>query len=123
MNLIRGSLENPIARVMVTLALVGLGVLAFTHLAIDLFPDVTYPVATVVTEYTGASPADIETTVTRPIEKAVSRITNVRFVSSYSREGLSVVVIEFTWGTDLDAAAIDIQQNVNQILDLSSLIH
>lgn len=117
MNLIRGSLENPIARVMVTLALVGLGVLAFTHLAIDLFPDVTYPVATVVTEYTGASPADIETTVTRPIEKVVSRITNVRFVSSYSREGLSVVVIEFTWGTDLDAAAIDIQQNVNQILD------
>ncbi|MBI4391197.1 MAG: efflux RND transporter permease subunit [candidate division NC10 bacterium] len=117
MNLIRGSLENPIARVMVTLAFVGLGVLAFTHLAIDLFPEVSYPVATVVIEYTGASPADIETTVTRPIEKVVSRITNVRFVSSYSREGISVVVIEFTWGTNLDAAAIDIQQNVNQILD------
>lgn len=117
MNLIKGSLDNPVARFMITLGFMVLGVISFTNLAIDLFPEITYPVGGVVTEYRGATPEDVETGVTRPIEKAVSRIQGVRYVSSYSREGISIVSIQFNWGTNLDAASIDIQQNVSAIGD------
>lgn len=112
MNLIKGSLDNPVARFMVTVGIMVLGVISFTNLAIDLLPEITSPVAGVVTNYRGATPEDIETAVTRLIEKTVSRIQGVRSVASYSREGVSLVTLQFNWGTDLDAASIDMQQNV-----------
>ncbi len=115
MDLIRGSLKNPVARFMMAIGIILLGIIAFQHLAIDLFPDISYPIVSISTEYEGASPEDIEISLTRPIEKRVSRIQNVRFVSSRSREGISTVVVEFYWGTNLDVAATDIQQAINQI--------
>ncbi len=118
MDIIRGSLKNPVTLFMVAIGILLLGVIAFSNLAIDLFPEITYPIVSVVTEYEGASPEDIEITITRPIEKRVSRIQNVRYVSSRSREGISTVNIEFYWGTNLDTASNDIQQSLNQILDL-----
>ena len=85
MDMIRGSLKNPVARFMVAIGIILLGMIAFSDLAIDLFPDISYPIITVSTEYPGASPQDIEISVTRLIEKRVSRIQNVRYVSSRSR--------------------------------------
>ncbi len=118
MDIIRGSLKNPVARLMVAIGIILLGMIAFSNLAIDLFPEISYPVVSVVTDYPGASPEDVEITITRPIEKRVSRIQNVRHVSSRSREGTSVVTVEFYWGTDLDIASTDIQRNINEILDI-----
>ena len=117
MDIIRGSLKNPVARFMMAIGIILLGIIAFSNLAIDLFPDISYPIVSISTEYPGASPEDIEMSVTRRIEKRVSRIQNVRYVSSRSREGISNVNIEFYWGTDLDTAATDVQQSINQILD------
>lgn len=117
MDIIRGSLKNPVARFMFAIGIILLGVIAFSNLAIDLFPDISYPIIAVTTEYPGASPEDIEITITRPIEKRVSRIQNVRYVSSRSREGVSTLNIEFYWGTNLDVASTDIQQSISQILD------
>jgi len=102
---------------MFAIGIILLGVIAFSNLAIDLFPDISYPIIAVTTEYPGASPEDIEITITRPIEKRVSRIQNVRYVSSRSREGVSTLNIEFYWGTNLDVASTDIQQSISQILD------
>ena len=117
MDLIKGSLKNPVARFMMAIGIILLGIIAFQHLAIDLFPDISYPIVSVSTEYEGASPEDIEISLTRPIEKRVSRIQNVRHVSSRSREGMSTVMLEFYWGTNLDVASTDIQQAINQIND------
>ena len=117
MDMIRGSLKNPVARFMVAIGIIVLGMIAFSNLAIDLFPDVSYPIISISTEYQGASPEDIEISVTRLIEKRVSRIQNVRYVSSRSRESYSTVIVEFYWGTNLDVASSDIQQSINQILD------
>src|SRR4030042_6081225 len=118
MDMIPGSLKNPVARFMVAIGIILLGIIAFSNLAIDLFPDITYPVISAVTEYTGASPEDIEITITRLVEKRMSRIQNVRHVSSRSREGLSSVTMEFYWGTDLDVASNDIQRSLSEIQDL-----
>jgi len=115
MDLIRGSLKNPVARFMMAIGIILLGIIAFQHLAIDLFPDISYPIVSVATEYEGASPEDIEITLSRPIEKRLSRIQNVRYISSRSREGISNVIVEFYWGTNLDVAATDIQQALSQI--------
>ena len=117
MDLIKGSLDNPVARFMITIGIMLLGVISFTNLAIDLFPEITYPVAGVTTDYRGATPEDIETAITRPVEKAVSRIQGVRYVASYSRDGISLVSIQFNWGTNLDTASNDIQQNLNTIVN------
>ena len=117
MDMIRGSLKNPVARYMMASGIILLGMIAFSNLAIDLFPDISYPIVTVTTEYSGASPQDIEISVTRLIEKRLSRIQNVRHISSRSREGFSNVTVEFYWGTNLDVASADIQQSLNQILD------
>src|SRR5512136_38122 len=115
MDLIKGSLKNPVARFMMAIGIILIGVIAFQHLAIDLFPDISYPIISVSTEYEGASPEDIEITLTRPIEKRLSRIQNVRYISSRSREGISNVIVEFYWGANLDVAANDIQQALSQI--------
>jgi len=117
MDLIRGSLKNPVARYMMASGIILLGMIAFSNLAIDLFPEISYPIVTVTTEYTGAGPQDIEISVTRLIEKRLSRIQNVRHISSRSRESFSNVTVEFYWGTNLDVASADIQQSLNQILD------
>lgn len=117
MDLIRGSLKNPVARFMMAFGIILLGAIAFSNLAIDLFPEISYPIIAVTTEYPGASPEDIETSITRLIEKRVSRIQNVRHVSSRSREGISTVNVEFYWGTNLDLASVDIQQSLSQIKD------
>jgi len=117
MDLIRGSLKNPVARFMMAIGIILLGVIAFQHLAIDLFPDISYPIVSVATEYEGASPEDIEISLTRPIEKRLSRIQNVRYISSRSREGISNVIVEFYWGANLDVAVSDIQQAIGQIKD------
>ncbi len=118
MDFIKVFLRNPVARLMISIGIILLGIIAFSNLAIDLFPDISYPVVSVVTEYPGASPEDIEVSVTRLIEKRVSRIQNVRYVSSRSREGISIVTIEFYWGTNLDTASIDVQQSLSQIQNL-----
>src|SRR5512139_1044033 len=117
MDLIKGSLKNPVARFMMAIGIILLGVIAFQHLAIDLFPDISYPIVSVATEYEGASPEDIEISLTRPIEKRLSRIQNVRYISSRSREGISNVIVEFYWGTNLDVAVSDIQQAIGQFKD------
>ena len=117
MDMIRASLKNPVALFMFAIGIILVGLIAFSDLAIDLFPDISLPVITVQTDYEGASPQDIEMTITRPIEKRVSRIQNVRYVSSRSREGTSNVTVEFYWGSDLNVASNDIQQSINQILD------
>lgn len=117
MDMIRGSLKNPVARFMMASGIILLGMIAFSNLAIDLFPDISYPIISITTAYEGASPQDIEISVTRLIEKRMSRIQNVRNVSSRSREGISNITLEFYWGTNLDTASNDIQQSLNQILD------
>ncbi|MHB8771259.1 MAG: efflux RND transporter permease subunit [Syntrophales bacterium] len=115
MNLARFALRNPITVLMAVLGTIILGVISFTKLPVDMFPEITYPSITVATFYPGANPQDIERTVTYPVEKAVSTVNGVKYVSSLSRQGASMVTVYFTWGTSLDSAQSDVLQAVNLI--------
>ncbi len=89
------SIRRPVFAAVMMLALVTLGLFSYVRLAIEMEPDVEFPVVTVTTVYRGASPETIEREVTRRIEEAVNPISGVKNLSSESKEGVSLVVIEF----------------------------
>lgn len=90
---------------------------ALTQLKIDFFPDITFPIAGIITSYSGVGPDDMETLVTRPVEEAVSSVKGIEKVSSQASQGNSIVMLEFKYGTDMDQAEIDIRKNLDYIRD------
>src|SRR5690606_7527028 len=86
---------------------------SMNSLGVDLFPNVTFPVVTVTTPYPGASPNEIETLVSKPIEDEVSTISGLKRLSSINKEGVSVVVGEFTLETDVKYAEQQIRDRVS----------
>ena len=111
------AMRNGIAILMASLAIVVLGATSLSRMPIDLFPNINYPSIRIGTIYKGANVQDIERTVTYPIEKAVSAVSNVRYVESRSRQGISVVEVFFTWGADLDAGLTEVVQRIQQIMN------
>ena len=91
----RISIGNPVLATMMMLAFVVLGLFSYQRLRVDQFPDITFPVVVVQTEYPGAAPETVESDVTRKVEEAVNTINGINALTSRSYEGLSVVIIEF----------------------------
>src|SRR6266702_783138 len=96
------ALRNSIAILMASLGVAILGLVALDRLPVDLFPNINLPIINIGTVYTGAGVLDIEKTVTYPIEKAVSAVSDVKFVESKSRQGLSTVRLWMNWGADVN---------------------
>jgi HAE1 family hydrophobic/amphiphilic exporter-1 len=115
--LIEIATERRVTIVMLTIAIVLFGFVSLSRLKVNLLPDISYPTITVRTELTGAAPIEIESLLTKPVEEAVGVIRNVRLVRSVSRTGQSDVTLEFSWGTDMDIAGVDVREKID-ILDL-----
>jgi CzcA family heavy metal efflux pump len=111
------ALRNRIGILMLSLAMVVLGVTALQRLPVDLFPQIQVPVAFVGVIYKGAPPLDIEQSVVYPIEKAVSSASNVEHVESFSKQGLGAVQIWFNWGADINVGQMEVMQRITQILN------
>lgn len=111
------ALRNRIGILMLSLAMVVLGVTSLQRLPVDLFPQIQVPVAFVGVIYKGAPPLDIEQSVVYPIEKAVSSASNVEHVESFSKQGLGAVQIWFNWGADLNVGQMEVMQRITQILN------
>lgn len=100
---------------MIFIALVGIGILALVGLRMDLFPQMELPMVAVITQYSGTSPEDMESLVTRPIEETIATVQNLDTLTSQSREGTSLVMAEFTWGTDMSVAERHVREKVDLI--------
>ncbi|MDR7476345.1 MAG: efflux RND transporter permease subunit [Armatimonadota bacterium] len=111
----RLSLARPIGTCIVFSAVVLVGLASLAGLPIDLLPDITLPRLTVVTDYPGAGPEEVENLVSRVVEEAVSTVPGVRDVVSVSSLGTSRVTATFTFGRDLDAAAADLRSAVERV--------
>ena len=111
------ALRNRIGILMLSLAMVVLGLTSLQRLPVDLFPNIQVPVAFVGVVYKGAPPLDIEQSVIYPIEKAVSSASNVEHVESFSKLGLGAVQIWFNWGADINVGQMEVMQRVTQILN------
>lgn len=112
MKLPEFSVHRRVSTFMIVMILVVVGLIAFSKLGLDFFPDIEYPTVTIVTKYAGASSEDIEKSITRLLEQVVSSVNKVRKVTSQSMEGLSMVITEFEWGANLDFAAQDIRDQI-----------
>ncbi len=108
----RVSISNPVFATMMMLALLVLGAFSYSRLPVEQFPDVTFPVVVVQTEYPGASPENVEEEVTRRVEESVNTISRIKTLSSRSYEGLSVVIIEFDLSVDPKLAAQDVREKI-----------
>lgn len=106
------AIRRPVFTTMVMVALMVLGVVSFLRLGVDLFPDVSFPIVTVNLPYPGAGPEEVEELVTRPVEEAVSSLAGIDEVRSFSREGLSTVIVMFEIGTDIKLATVDVRDRV-----------
>ncbi len=108
----RVSINNPVFATMMMAALLVLGLFSYQRLPVEQFPDVSFPVVVVTTEYPGASPETVETDVSRKIEEAVNTISGVKTLSSRSYEGLSQVIVEFELTVDPAEAAQDVREKI-----------
>jgi HAE1 family hydrophobic/amphiphilic exporter-1 len=114
MSLPSFSVARPVLTVMVTLIVVTLGAVSLNRLQIDLLPSIELPTLTVRTSYEGASPEVMEQLVTQIVEEIVATAPNIEELSSESTEGDSRVRVTFDWGTNIDAAALDVQSRLEQ---------
>lgn len=115
MNFSELSIKRPVTMIMLTVAMLIFGFVSLPRLAIDLMPELNFPVAVVVTSVDGGSPAEVEKLVTKPIENALGTVSNLDSIQSVSVEGASQVILMFNWGTDLDQATLDMREKVDQI--------
>jgi HAE1 family hydrophobic/amphiphilic exporter-1 len=112
MRLPEFSVNRRVTTAMLAMILVVVGAISFTRLGLDYFPDLEYPTVTVITNYKGASPEDLENSITRPLEQVVSSVNRVKKVASTTTEGTSLVQVDFEWGTNLDFAAQDLRDQI-----------
>ena len=111
----RISIGNPVLATMMMVAFVVLGLFSYQRLQVDQFPDITFPVVVVQTEYPGASPESVESDVTRKIEEVVNTINGIDSLTSRSYEGNSVVIIRFLLTVDPSQAAQDVREKVSLV--------
>ncbi len=114
-GLIDLAVERPVAVTMIVLAVAVFGLVSFQKLPMTLLPRISYPTLTVRTEFEGAAPSEVEELVTKPLEDNLSVIGHLQGFRSVSRAGVSDIVLEFEWNTNMNFAAQDVREKVDQV--------
>jgi len=118
MWLTRLALKYPISTLMASIAIFVLGLVSFQQLPIDMLPNIQIPSVSAITYYNGAGPLDMEQSVTIPIERAVSSTSDVSYIQSATKEGVSQVRIYFNWDANTGVGLIDVIQKINRVFNL-----
>lgn len=111
----RFSVKKPYTVVVGVIIVIILGFVAFTKLSTDLLPSMNLPYAIVMTTYQGASPEQVETIVTGPIESSMATVSNIKHISSTSSENYSLVILEFNTDANMDSVTIEMRENLDLI--------
>lgn len=115
MSVTRTSVKRPLTIIMVFLVVLMFGGIGYSKMPANLMPDIDVPVALVMTQWSGAGPEDIDDQISEPIEKSLSSISNVKTTVSQSSEGVSIVVAQFEYGTDVDEKLNDIRSKIDTV--------
>ncbi len=106
--------KKPVAIIMIALGIAVFGFVSLKRLSWDLMPEISYPTFTIRTEYPGAAPEEVENIVSRPLEEQLGLIKNLTSITSVSRPEQSDIILEFTWDVNLDRAAQEIREKIDQ---------
>lgn len=109
------AIRRPVFVTMMAVGLAVLGIIAFRRLGTDLYPDVKFPIVTVVVPYPGASPEDVERQVVKPLEDAIVGVNGLDRMQGIARDNVGIVAVMFKLDTDFDAAANEVRQKVDAI--------
>ena len=117
MAIYKTAINKPITTGLIFVAVIVLGLFSLTRLPIDQMPEMDPPYVTVMTTYAGANASDIETNITKIIENSLNSVDGLKNITSTSKDNISVVTLEFEWGSDLDEALNDIRSYVDLLFD------
>ncbi|HOS45711.1 MAG TPA: efflux RND transporter permease subunit [Paludibacter sp.] len=115
MKIYETSVRKPITTALIFVAVVVLGLFSLNKLPVDLLPDVETNVIMVMTTYQGASAADVETNVSRPLENVLNTVTYLKNIWSSSRENRSIIFLEFEYGMDIDELTNDVRSKLDLV--------
>ena len=113
MNLPEFGVKKPVTNLMIFSSIIILALYSFTRIGIDMLPEIEPPIITVITNYPGASPEDVEIKVTEELENQLGTTPGLEKITSTSAEGASVISLKFIWGTNLDEASNDIRDRID----------
>ena len=108
-------IRRPVTTVMISTAMIVLGLIGYKSMGVDMYPNVDFPYVTVQTVLAGSSPEEIETSITKQVEESVNVISGLEESSSYTMEGSSFVILKFALEKNGDVAAQEVRDNVNKI--------
>ncbi|MCL4811772.1 MAG: efflux RND transporter permease subunit [Vicinamibacteraceae bacterium] len=115
MSIPRTAIHRPVTMFILSAVIVLLGAISLIRLPVDLMPDVSFPSLTIRVSYAGVGPREMEEIVTRPIEQSVSAVAGLEQINSTSREGSSIVRLNFAYGTDINVAADDVRSRLDRV--------
>ncbi len=115
MSLYGNAVKRPVMTILCFFTVVILGLFSLTKLPIDLYPDIDTNTIMVMTTYQGASASDIEQNVTRPLENVLNSVSNLKHITSKSRENISVITLEFEYGYDIDVLTNDVRDKLDMV--------
>lgn len=115
MFLTRISVAHPVFATMMMVTILVVGLFSYSRLGVDQFPETNLPIVVVATSYTSASPASVESEVSRPIESALNTIGGIDTITSESYEGRSIVVVQFELDVDSQVAAQEVRDRVARL--------
>ncbi len=118
MKIYESAVRKPISTILIFLTVIILGVFSLRSIGIDMYPDMDFPSISVITTYQGANAGDIETNVSKILEDNLNTVSNLKKISSKSQDNLSLLTLEFEWGTNLDEAANDIRDALGMVESL-----
>ena len=107
------SVKKPLTVFVAVLGIIVLGVVAYLKMTPDLLPNMDFPYVIIVTSDPGASPESVEQTITKPMEQSMSTLDKIKDVTSTSQNSVSMVLLEFEDGVNMDTVSVDIQQKIS----------
>lgn len=115
MHISERSVKRPVATFMLFVALCLLGAFGFFHLSVELLPDIAIPRLVIETRFQGAAPEEVEIQITRQIESQFATLKSIRNVQSVTKSGISLVTLEFYWGTPMDQVLLEVREKLDDL--------
>lgn len=112
MKIVDFAVKRPVTMTILVAVVMIMGMFTFNRLNLDLFPDMKFPMAVVITSYSGAGPEEVESRVTEILEGAINTVSGIQSIQSYSSAGSSLVLVSFDWGTDMDNAILNMREKI-----------
>lgn len=115
MKIYETSVKNPVGTSLIFIGVVLIGIMFYRQLPVDLYPEIDLNMVSVMTSYPGAGSEDIEANVTRPLEDALNSTENIKKITSNSKDGVSFIMLEFDWGSDMNSIMNNVRDKVDMV--------